>query len=138
MSDPYLYRTVRADWYVVVVDTQTKTKKIIGEHGPFPSAKLANEVKDILVTRLVKRQKAQVEFRETEVPIEPILTKAVQSIAERIEGWVDNNMIQNKKRRTLIHFHENVVRRSLKQMAKGILENTFVINKEIADDPPEV
>ena len=124
-SDPFLHKTVRAEWWVL--QSSPKGKPI--EHGPFPNENHAYGVIEILRARALSIHRFEVVYRESEVEIDPILMEAVTSIAKRIEGWIDEDMIQNKKRRNNPYLPEGTIRRSLQTLAKKVRE-TFALNLE--------
>ena len=131
-SDPFLHKTIRAEWWVL--QSSPKGKPI--EHGPFPNENSAYGVIEILRARALSTHKFDVQYRETVVDIDPILKLAVESIAKRIEGWIDENMIQNKKRRHTPYLAEGTIRRSLQTLANKVKE-TFALNLENPNDSSE-
>ena len=131
-SDPFLHKTVRAEWWVL--QSSPKGKPV--EHGPFPNEASAYGVIEILRARALTIHKFDVQYRETEVDIDPILKLAVESIVKRIEGWIDENMIQNKKRRNTPYLAEGTIRRSLQTLANHV-KQTFALNLEIPNDSSE-
>lgn len=124
-TDPFLHKTVRAEWWVL----QSSPKGSPVEHGPFSNKDTAYGVIEILRARALSIHKFEVQYRETEVDIDPILMEAVMSISKRIEGWIDEDMIQNKKRRNNPYLPEGTIRRSLQSLAKKVRE-TFALNLE--------
>ena len=124
-SDPFLHKTVRAEWWVL--HSSPKGKPV--EHGPFPNEDSAYGVIEILRARALTTHKFDVQYREVEVDIDPILKLAIESIATRIEGWIDEHMIQNKKRRNTPYLAEGTIRRSLQTLANKVKE-TFALNLE--------
>ena len=124
-NDPFLHKTVRAEWWVL--QSSPKGKPV--EHGPFPNEDSAYGVIEILRARALTIHKFDVQYRETEVDIDPILALAVDQIAKRIEGWIDEHMIQNKKRRNTPYLAEGTIRRSLQTLANKVKE-TFALNLE--------
>lgn len=124
-TDPFLHKTVRAEWWVL----QSSPKGSPVKHGPFPNEDTAYGVIEILRARALSIHKFEVQYRETEVDIDPILMEAVMSISKRIEGWIDEDMIQNKKRRNNPYLPEGTIRRSLQSLAKKVRE-TFALNLE--------
>lgn len=131
-SDPFLHKTVRAEWWVL--QSSPKGKPV--EHGPFPNEDSAYGVIEILRARALVIHKFDVQYREVEVDIDPILALAVEQIAKRVEGWIDENMIQNKKRRNSPYLAEGTIRRSLQTLAKHVRE-TFALNLENPNDSDE-
>ena len=128
-SDPFLHKTVRAEWWVM--QSSPKGKPV--EHGPFPNEDSAYGVIEILRARALSIHKFDVEYREVDVDIDPILALAIEQIAKRVEGWIDENMIQNKKRRNSPYLAEGIIRRSLQTLAKHVRE-TFALNLENSHD----
>ena len=106
------------------------------EHGPFSNEDTAYGVIEILRARALVIHKFDVQYRETEVDIDPILALAVDQIAKRIEGWIDEHMIQNKKRRNTPYLAEGTIRRSLQTLANKVKE-TFAFNLENPHDSSE-
>lgn len=125
-KDEFLHKTVRAEYWV----NQQGPKGAAVRHGPFASAKAAYGVIEILRARALTTHEFSVDYVETPVDIDPILSETVEDIAVRIEGWLDAHLIQNKKRRKVVYLSEGEIRRSLKTLAKGIREGTFTLNLE--------
>ena len=126
MKESFLHKTVRAEHWV----NQQGPKGAAVRHGPFASADAAYGVIEILRARALSTHEFSVDYVETPVDIDPILSETVEDIAVKIEGWLDAHLIQNKKRRKVVYLSEGEIRRSLKTLAKGIREGTFTLNLE--------
>ena len=126
MQDPFLYKTFRAEHWV----SQKGPKGVAVRHGPFATEAEAYGVIEILRARALSIHVFTVDYVETPVDIDPILSGTVEDIAVKIEGWLDAHLIQNKKRRKVVYLSEGEIRRSLKTLAKEIREGTFTLNLE--------
>ena len=126
MKESFLYKTVRAEHWV----NQKGPKGVAVRHGPFATEAEAYGVIEILRARALSIHEFSVEYVETPVDIDPILSGTVEDIAAKIEGWLDAHLIQNKKRRKIVYLSEGEIRRSLKTLAKAIREGTFTLNLE--------
>lgn len=131
MEDAFLHKTVRAEWWV----HQQGPKGAPVKHGPFPNEPSALGMIEILRGRALSTHKFTIQYQEIEVDIDPILQAAVDTIAKRIEGWIDENMIQNKKRRSNPYLSEGTIRRSLQTLANIVRNKTFALNLENPNAP---
>lgn len=125
-NDSFLYQTVRAEHWV----SQKGPKGLAERHGPFATEAQAYGMIEILRARALSIHTFNVEYVETPVDIEPILAGTIENISEKIDGWLDSHLIQNKKRRKVVYLSEGEIRRSLKTLAKEIRERTFALNLE--------
>ena len=126
MQESFLHKTVRAEHWI----TQKGPKGVAVRHGPFATAEAAYGVIEILRARALSIHEFKVEYVETPVDIDPILSGTVEDISLKIDGWLDSHIIQNKKRRKVVYLSEGEIRRSLKTLAMEIREGTFALNLE--------
>ena len=126
MKESFLHKTIRAEHWVF----QKGPKGVAVRHGPFATAEAAYGVIEILRARALSIHEFKVEYVETPVDIDPILSGTVEDISLKIDGWLDSHIIQNKKRRKVVYLSEGEIRRSLKTLAKEIREGTIALNLE--------
>lgn len=110
MSDKFLHKTVRAEWWI-------NASNLI---GPFPSFKAAVDACEGQYPIL---------YKEVPFDIDPMLIDTVLAISFKIEEWMEKDMLRKKKRRNAVYLHENAVQHSMMKLAEEI-RNTFVLNLE--------
>lgn len=125
MPDQFLYKTVRAEWWV----KEYHGGHLHQRHGPVANEAMALGIIEIMRARAGKSHAFVVQYEENVVEIEPILKEAISDISKRIENWIDESLIQNKKRRNEPYFPAGQIRRSLKHLANEV-RKTFATNLE--------
>jgi len=123
MEDKFLHRTIRAEWYVF------EHAKLPIQHGPYPSQRVALGIMEIMKPRT--KNKLSLHYNEVAVEIDPIVSDAVNSISEMIQGWFKSHLKQKTKNSGYIH--ENIVARSLLDLSNEV-KKTFVTNMENPHD----
>ena len=114
MPDRFLYKTVRAEYWV----NQISPIGNMVRHGPYASERDAEIYIEILKARALQLHKYQIQYLETDVDIDPILQQTVDDIALNLTSkWFDNIMTSQLAKKNVVYIPLTKVRKSLEVMA---------------------
>lgn len=132
MTDRFLHRTVRLEWWNEIHALDGSPMKL---RGPYPSRDSAHA--DIPQSIRDRTHFCKTIWKEIDVEIDPILSSAVQGIAGLVSAWFGKTDPTNPfAPRPSGYVKMAHVEASMKQLSEVILK-TFEINKENPDVPED-